>query len=405
MTPAAALRGMAPLELEYAICLVHIEVTMKYQSFRWFEATVPLLLALLLSGPPAAAHDSIEDSRRNALVRAVERVQPAVVSVHVVHRERVLYRYRDSLMEQLFRGSGFGPRYYSGLRDRVTGGSGFLIDGSGTVLTNAHVIGQGNVVRVEVSLPDGRVFEAHAAHRDEALDLAVVQIEAPDLPVAPLSKSGDILVGEWAIAIGNPFDLGPTVSIGVISAIDRDFPERQGEYFYRDMIQTDAAINPGNSGGPLVNTLGEVVGINSFIYTGGEYSLGSIGIGFAIPVEAARRFLDEIRTHGRVRKPWHGIADLQDLTPRQAEYLELDSTDGAVVGGVTMDSPADRSGLGRGDLILSVNGEAVTSASEAWSLLQGLRVDQECEFEVVRRGKRQTLKFQVVERPIGPGWN
>ena len=116
---------------------------MKYRSFRWFEATVPLLLALLLSGPPAAAHDSIEDSRRNALVRAVERVQPAVVSVHVVHRERVLYRYRDSLMEQLFRGSGFGPRYYSGLRDRVTGGSGFLIDGSGTVLTNAHVMGQG----------------------------------------------------------------------------------------------------------------------------------------------------------------------------------------------------------------------------------------------------------------------
>ena len=205
--------------------------------------------------------------------------------------------------------------------------------------------------------------------------------------------------------IGNPFDLGPTVSIGVISAIDRDFPERQGDYFYRDMIQTDAAINPGNSGGPLVNALGEVVGINSFIYTGGEYSLGSIGIGFAIPVDVARRFIDEIRTHGRVRIPWHGIADLQDLTPRLADYLELDGTDGAVVVRVTMDSPAEESGLGRGDVILAINGESVTSATEAWSLLQGLRVEQQCELEVVRRGKRQTLMLSIAERPGGPGWN
>ena len=369
------------------------------------------LLAVLFVGllwssdTAAAADDTIDGTRRNAVVRAVERVQPAVVSIHVVHRERILYRYQDPFLEQFFRGSPFGQRYYSTERDRVSGGSGFLIDSTGTVLTNAHVLGQGQLVRVEVSLPDGRVFEARTSHKDESVDLAVLQIEGSDLPVAPLSRSGDILVGEWAIAIGNPFDLGPTVSIGVISAIDRDFPERQGDYFYRDMIQTDAAINPGNSGGPLVNALGEVVGINSFIYTGGEYSLGSIGIGFAIPVDAARRFIDEIQTHGRVRIPWHGIADLQDLTPRLADYLELEGTNGAVVVRVTMDSPADQSGLGRGDVILAVNGESVASATEAWSLLQGLRVDQECEFEVVRRGKRQTLTFRVSERPGGPGWN
>ncbi len=366
---------------------------------------VSVLLAHLLAHTPAGAvDDSIEGSRRTAVVRAVERVQPAVVSIHVVHRERVFYQL-DPFFEQFFRGSPFGQRYYSSERDRVSGGSGFIIDTSGTVLTNAHVLGQGHVVRAEVSLPDGRVFEAQAAHLDEAADLAVLRIEGPDLPVAPLSVSGDILVGEWAIAIGNPFDLGPTVSIGVISAIDRDFPERQGDYFYRDMIQTDAAINPGNSGGPLVNALGEVVGINSFIYTGGEYSLGSIGIGFAIPAASARLFLDEIRTHGRVRVPWHGIADLQDLTPRLAEYLELDSTEGAVVVRVTMDGPAEQAGLGRGDVILSVNGEAAATATETWSLLQGLRVDQECEFEVVRRGKRQLLKFSVAERPGGTGWN
>lgn len=351
------------------------------------------------------ADDTIDGSRRNAVVRAVERVQPAVASIHVVHRERVLYRYQDPFLEQFFRGSPFGQRYYQAERDRVSGGSGFLIDSSGTVLTNAHVLGQGQIVRVEVSLPDGRIFEAKAAHRDESVDLAVLQIEGTDLPVASLSKSGDILVGEWAIAIGNPFDLGPTVSIGVISAIDRDFSERQGDYFYRDMIQTDAAINPGNSGGPLVNAAGDVVGINSFIYTGGELSLGSIGIGFAIPVEAARKFIDEIRTHGRVRTPWHGIADLQNLTPRLAAYLELDGTDGAVVVRVTMDSPAEQAGLGRGDVILSVNGESVTSATEAWSLMQGLRVGQQCEVKVVRRGKRHALRFQVAEQPASPGWN
>ncbi|MDA0334382.1 MAG: trypsin-like peptidase domain-containing protein [bacterium] len=379
---------------------------MTYQPSRRCQCLVTVLFAALMLAPDSSAgDDTIDGTRRNAVVRAVERVQPAVVSIHVVHRERILYRYQDPFLEQFFRGSPFGQRYYSTERDRVSGGSGFLIDSGGTVLTNAHVLGQGQIVRVEVSLPDGRIFEARASHKDESVDLAVLQIDGEGLPVAPLSQSGDILVGEWAIAIGNPFDLGPTVSIGVISAIDRDFPERQGDFFYRDMIQTDAAINPGNSGGPLVNALGEVVGINSFIYTGGEYSLGSIGIGFAVPVDAARRFIDEIRTHGRVRIPWHGIADLQDLTPRLADYLELDGTDGAVVVRVNMDSPADQAGLGRGDVILAVNGESVTSAMEAWSLLQGLRVEQECEFEVVRRGKRQTLELRVAERPVGPSWN
>ncbi len=362
--------------------------------------TAALAAACLMSGESAASDLNIDGTRRNALVRAVERVQPAVVSIHVVHRERVLRQ--DPLLE-FFR---FGRRYYrTELRDRITGGSGFLIDASGTVLTNGHVLGQDQPMRVEVSLPDGRVFEANAVHRDEALDLGVLQIDGADLPVAPLWESGDILVGEWAIAIGNPFDLGPTVSVGVISAINRDFPERQGDYYYQDMIQTDAAINPGNSGGPLVNALGEVVGINSFIYTGGEFSLGSIGIGFAIPVQATRPFLEEIRTQGRLRSAWHGIADLQNVTPRLAAYLELNSTEGAVVVTVAMDSPADAAGLGRGDVILSMNGGGVATAIEAWRLLQSLRVEQECVFEVIRRGKRKTVKFQVVERPGGTGWN
>ena len=363
----------------------------------WF-----LLIPLLLAGG-AAAEDPVTASRRNAVVRAVERVQPSVVSVRVVHREQVRYRYRHPF-DLLFR-DPFGPRYYSGQRDRVLEGSGFIVDSEGFVLTNAHLVRSKYIRKVEVSLPDGRLLEVRSGNRDVALDLAVLKIDGSDLPVAPLAESDHLLVGEWAIAIGNPFDLGPTVSIGVISAVDRDFEEPQGDYYYRDMIQTDAAINPGNSGGPLVNALGEVVGVNSFIYTGGEYSLGSIGIGFAIPIGAARRFLDEMRIHGEVRPPWHGIVDLQDLTPRWASYLELDITEGAVVLQVTADSPSDEADLARGDVIVGINGEAVGSANEAWSVLGGLRVDQGCALDIIRSNEPRTVEFRIQERPEATRWN
>ncbi|MCY3737313.1 MAG: trypsin-like peptidase domain-containing protein [Gemmatimonadaceae bacterium] len=360
-----------------------------------------LLIPLLLAAA-AAAEDPVTASRRNAVVRAVERVQPSVVSVRVVHREQVR-RYRHPL-ELLFR-DPFGPRYYRGHRDRVLEGSGFIVDSEGFVLTNAHLLGRRGIRKVEVSLPDGRVFQVRSGSRDVALDLAVLEIEGGGLPVAPLARSDHLLVGEWAIAIGNPFDLGPTVSIGVISAVDRDFEEPQGDYYYRDMIQTDAAINPGNSGGPLVNALGEVVGVNSFIYTGGEYSLGSIGIGFAIPIGNARRFLDEMRVHGEVRRPWHGIVDLQDLTPRWASYLKLDAREGAVVMQVTVDSPAYEADLDRYDVIVGINGEAVGSASEARSVLGGLRVDQTCALEIIRSNEPRTIEFRIRERPKVTEWN
>ena len=171
------------------------------------------------------------------------------------------------------------------------------------------------------------------------------------------------------------------------------------------MIQTDAAINPATAAAPWVNALGEVVGVNSFIYTGGEYSLGSIGIGFAIPIGAARRFLDEMRIHGEVRRPWHGIVDLQDLTPRWASYLELDVTEGAVVVRVTSGSPSFKADLARGDVIVGINGEAVGSASEAWSMLGGLRVDQGCALDIVRGNEPRTVEFRIQELPMRTRWN
>jgi len=355
-----------------------------------------ILPASLVLGAPSPA-DEIAAARRTAVVRAVEGVQPAVVSVHVVFRQRVLqqYRVRDPFWDL------FSPFYYviPEYRDRTSTGSGLIVSEDGYILTNSHVIGdRTNPQQISVSLPDGRTLEAQHISSDISFDLAILKVEEGDLPVAPLGDSSDILVGEWAIAIGNPFDLGPTVNVGVVSALDRDFPEPQGNYYYRDMIQTDAPINPGNSGGPLVNAVGQVIGINTFIYTGSDYSVGSIGIGFAIPINAARSFLEEIREHGQVRRSWSGILYLQDLTRALVEYLSLPSTDGALVVKVAVDSPAYRAGLERGDVIVAVNEEKVRSVDEVIAIIRGFRVDEECSLTIVRHGETFRLRMRLEER-------
>lgn len=345
--------------------------------------------------------DPIGNSRRTAVVEAVERVQPSVVSLHVRYRERVsqLYQFRGDPFWNFF-----SPFYYVVPQDqnRVSTGSGFVVDNEGYILTNSHVIGDPrSLQRITVSLPqpDGRTFEARYIASDLNFDLAVLKVEEADLPVAPLGNSDDILVGEWAIAVGNPFDLGPTVSIGVVSALERDIPEPQGEYYYRDMIQTDAAINPGNSGGPLANADGEVIGINSFIYTGGEYTIGSIGIGFAIPINTAQRFLDEIRQHGQVRRSWTGIMALQDITPPLAEYLALDSVNGVLVVKVAIDSPAELAGLETGDVITAIGDENIQDTDEAIDIFRSLRVGEIAILDVVRHNEHYKLELLLEERP------
>ncbi|MXX39467.1 MAG: trypsin-like serine protease [Gemmatimonadetes bacterium] len=355
-----------------------------------------VLLALALNHASA----SIGESRRTAVVQAVERVQPSVVSLHVRYRERVqhLYRYRGDPFWNFFSPYYFVPRD----QDRVSTGSGFVVDDEGYILTNSHVVGDPRQLqKITISLPepDSRTFEARYVASDPNFDLAVLKVDDGNMPVAPLGTSGDILVGEWAIAIGNPFDLGPTVSIGVVSALDRDFSEPQGDYYYRDMIQTDAAINLGNSGGPLVNAEGEVIGINSFIYTGGEYANGSIGIGFAIPIDTAASFLEEIRQYGQVRRSWTGILAVQDITPPLAEYLRLDSTDGVLVVRVANDSPAALAGLEKGDVIVAVNDEKIRSADEAIGVLRGLRVGASAALGVVRHNENYNLDLTLEERP------
>ena len=241
--------------------------------------------------------EGVSASRRTAITEAVARVAPAVVTVQTEVMERV----PADAFEQFFGGRS-GQRSTAGL------GSGFIVRADGAIVTNAHVVVGAS--RISVAMRDGTTYPATLVGIDETNDLAVVKIQARDLPVAPLGSSSGLIIGEWAIAIGNPFgfvlaNTEPSVTAGVVSGIGRNLATpNEGAGVYVDMIQTDASINPGNSGGPLVNAAGEVIGVNSSIFSP---SGGSVGIGFAIPINRARRVVDDLLAHGVVRRPWIGV--------------------------------------------------------------------------------------------------
>src|SRR6266702_457678 len=295
-------------------------------------------IAAVAAAPPAAAQD-LAASRRTAIVTAAARVAPAVVSVNVLRRERQLPQDPFDLF--------FRPRGYE---QTVEGyGSGFIISSDGLVITNQHVT-QG-AEQIVVTTRDGRDFPAKILGEDPLTDIAVLKVEATSLPTAPLGKSGDLMIGEWVVAFGNPFAylLGnsePTVTAGVVSAVGRNLLPSKGQSgIYVGMIQTDAPINPGNSGGPLANALGEVVGVNSSIFTS---SGGSVGIGFAIPIERALRVADELRRFGKVRRAWVGleVAGAEDLRAWKR-------VGGLRVTEVARGGPAARAGVAPGDVLLS----------------------------------------------------
>lgn len=323
--------------------------------------------------PPPPAR-SIDESRRTAITNAVDRVAPAVVTVQTETVERGIpvdfYEY--------FSGRGSGQRKSAGI------GSGFIIRSDGVVVTNAHVIG--GATSVSVAMRDGTTYTARTVGVDETNDIAVLRIDAKDLPVAPMGTSSDLLVGEWAIAIGNPFGfvLGntePSVSVGVISGTGRNIagrPDDGGAFV--DMIQTDAAINPGNSGGPLVNALGEVIGVNSSIYspTG-----GNVGLGFAIPIDRTRRIADDLLEHGAVRQAWVGLR----LETPDASSIRDAAKAGAVVSRVVSGSPADKVGIHEGDQIIRAAGRPVRNAFDWEARLRDVRVGQTMML-VLKRGNR-----------------
>jgi serine protease Do len=328
-----------------------------------FPLLILLACASMLCAQPEDVQAGISYSRQNAITRAARAVSPAVASVIVTQVQVYTYDpFGGFGMDEFFR--DFFPRRQ--FRQEVKSmGSGVVVSKDGEVITNAHVVR--NATEIKVVLPDNRELEAELVGIDNALDLALLKVKGRDLPVAKLGASEDLLIGEWAIAFGNPFgfllqDAQPTVTVGVISALHRDVESGRNVVF-NDMIQTDAAINPGNSGGPLCNADGEVIGINTFIFT---HSGGSEGIGFARPIDAVRQFISDAKGTGAAQysrfKTGLG-AVVADINSQLRVKHSLAHRQGVVVVEVEKESAAEAIGMQPGDVILMAQGKVVRTAA------------------------------------------
>ena len=331
-----------------------------------------------------------------AFVEVARKVQPAVVNVTtektITMRPWERYGedfFKGSPFEDFFKGFGFQPREKGReyRQKQRSGGSGVIVDKEGYILTNNHVIEGAD--KVKIRLNDGREFTAAVKGQDSRTDLAVLHIKAKDLPVATLGDSDKLEVGEWAIAIGSPFGLEHTVTVGVISAKGRS---GLGTGTYEDFIQTDASINPGNSGGPLINIDGEVVGINAMIIQPGT------GIGFAIPINMAKQILNDLIKEGKVVRPWLGIS-AQDLTPEMVEHFKVKEKEGVLVGQVYPGTGAEKAGLLSGDIIRSVDDRAVKNVTELVKEVQKKKVGQKAILSLIRDGKGMTIEVTTTSMP------
>ena len=321
-----------------------------------------------------------------AFSSVAEKSAPAVVYIET---ERVVTSPHGFPPFDFF-GDEFFKRFFSPPRFRERGaGSGFIISKDGYIVTNNHVIEKAQ--KITVKLLDGRVFQGKVVGTDPFSDVALLKIEGHNLPTLPLGNSDLIKVGEWVIAIGNPFGLTHTVTVGVISAKGRS---GIGITDVEDFIQTDAAINPGNSGGPLLNLKGEVIGMNTAIFS---RSGGYMGIGFAIPINIVKSVVEQLKTKGKVERGWLGII-IQDLNPELAKELGLKVTEGVLVTEVIPDSPAAKAGLKEKDVIVKINGKPVKSAAELRSHILILKPGAEVELEILRNGEKRVVKA-VIEAP------
>lgn len=333
---------------------------------------------------PADQTEQISAQRRTAITSAVARVAPSVVTVQT----EVVEAVPADFYEQFFGGRS-GRRTSAGL------GSGFIVRPDGVIITNAHVVS--GATRISVAMRDGTTYQAKLLGSDETNDLAVIKIDARNLPVAPLGNSSNLLIGEWAIAIGSPFgfllaNTEPSVTAGVVSGTGRNLAaESNGSGIYVDMIQTDASINPGNSGGPLVNALGEVIGVNSSIYSP---SGGSVGLGFAIPINRVKRVTEDLLAHGVIRRPWIGLK-LQTPAPGRPAVQAR----GVVISSVVPGSPAARAGIQAGDVLVQSRDRQIHSAYDWEAERLELRVGDDVPLVVKRGSRDMNISVKVADLP------
>lgn len=349
------------------------------------EAQTPTLT------PPAAAQ-----SGRPAVVaapgpdftRVAEQTVGTVANISSVQLVQRRSAFRDPFFEQFFGDDMFGPRS----RYAQSLGSGVIVSADGYVVTNNHVLGEGNVPEVTVALADKREMRAKVIGVDPSTDLALLKIDARGLSVIPWGDSSKLKVAEWVMAIGNPYQLSETVTLGIVSALGR---ANVGISDYEDFIQTDAAINPGNSGGALINSRGELVGINTAIFS---QSGGYQGIGFAVPSALVRRVVDDLTKFGKVRRGSIGSLSVAPLTTQLAEELGAPNTNGIVIAQMTRNSPAARAGISPGDIILSVNNRDIADTGQLLRAIADAPIGSTATIDVLRDGKRQTFKVTVEEQ-------
>lgn len=362
--------------------------------FRKSTCFVAAVLSLSLALTPAgrAALPAAADGKElPSLAPMLERVTPAVVNIATEGRLQV--RQNPLFADPFFR-RFFNVPEQPVERKTQSLGSGVIVDAErGLVLTNNHVVA--NATQVTVTLRDGRHLDAEVVGADPATDVAVIKVPAENLVDLGLANSDSLRVGDFVVAIGNPFGLGQTVTSGIVSALSRSGLGIEG---YEDFIQTDASINPGNSGGALVNLEGELVGINTAIFS---RTGGNIGIGFAIPINLALRVTEQLLDKGVVERGYIG-AQVQDLNPDLAEAFDIENQSGAIVNSVMADSPAQKAGLQPGDIIISIDSKPVRAASDVRNHIGLLPVGEQVSFEILRAGEKKTLTTKVA---ASKDWN
>jgi serine protease Do len=338
-------------------------------------------------------NDQISNQRRNIITQTVERVSSAIVGINVTeirqYRDPFSNFFDDPFFRQFFGNRGNNNQEVKSL------GSGFIISSDGYIITNDHVAGNGS--KITITMTNGNHYDARIIGTDPVSDICLLKIDENNLPYVTLGNSDDILIGEWVIALGNPFGLfelndQPTVTVGVISAFGMNLEPIDGR-FYLNMIQTDAAINGGNSGGALVNSIGEVIGMNTLIFTAG--SQGSIGLGFAIPINKIKKIIDELKERGVIDRGFDIGMRIQGIDEGIAKYYNLKDTKGVIVTQVMRNSPASKSGIEPGDIIIQVENYKINNENIIQGVFQEFRRDQTIKIKLLRETKELTLQMKL----------
>ena len=318
---------------------------------------------------------------------AAKQAMPSVVNIFTTKEAR---QPKNPLLDDPFLQRFFGEQQREQEEKQFSLGSGVIVSAQGYILTNNHVIEAAD--EIEIALADGRKATAKVVGTDPETDLAVIKIDLPNLPAITLGHAENASVGDVVLAIGNPFGVGQTVTMGIISALGRN---HLGINLFENFIQTDAAINPGNSGGALIDTNGNLLGVNTAIYS---RSGGSLGIGFAIPVTTVKTVMEAIITTGQVVRGYIGV-EPQDITPELAESFGLATKSGAIIAGVVRGGPADRAGMKPGDILIAVEGKPVTDTTEMLNLIAQLKPGANARITVMRKNQRAALDVLVSKRP------